>query len=219
MKPTYNFLELAMAGAVMTALGFFLSASLHQDGTQRSWFYDYQAFVAGLLAIVAALLTVRQMRRTDRRTDLRHREQLVVSTLPDRLAIIRMRELLLPRLHGSVELIRNYISGLPSQSPDDLTHGHMANGARVLHYVLGSTAELLAYAGKSPGARFFGPIQERLLDECIGWIDACLSAHRQDGWSGGETFEPVAVVLLLDAATGLEDLAQSIDYWSADVAV
>lgn len=52
--------------------------------------FHYQTLITGILAIVAAVLTVAQMRASDRKSDERHRQLMLLSTRADALRVERM---------------------------------------------------------------------------------------------------------------------------------
>lgn len=68
-----------------------------QDGDGwRNFIYDFQTLIGGGAAVVAAWLTVRQMRITDERSEFRHRELVSLQLRADRL---RVERLLYPSLN------------------------------------------------------------------------------------------------------------------------
>ncbi|MGR9345869.1 hypothetical protein ACU8NW_14795 [Rhizobium leguminosarum] len=71
-----------------------------QRGAVWKFFYDFQNLLAGLAAIAAAGITVRQMRSSERQQWERHKLELNISTQRDRMAILRLEAILLPQLQA-----------------------------------------------------------------------------------------------------------------------
>ncbi|WPJ67940.1 hypothetical protein AUSSIE_17 [Sinorhizobium phage Aussie] len=87
-----SFLVLAMV------MGTFV-ATLAPNPAQ-GWIKDYQTLLGGAFAIIAALVTVIQMRKSDAKSEARHRELVVLQLRADRLALDRL-------FHGAEELRRD----------------------------------------------------------------------------------------------------------------
>lgn len=88
------------------ALPIFFGAARKNDGSGgdpwRNTIFDFQTLIAGIFAIAAAYETVRQMQKSDAKSDKRHEELLRLNIRPDYL---RVERLLLPQFH---QLRTNY---------------------------------------------------------------------------------------------------------------
>jgi hypothetical protein len=85
-------LVLAIAAAILLPVLFGLPrgvAGQAGDGW-RNFIYDFQTLIGGGAAIVAAWLTVRQMRITDEKSEARHRELVSLQIRADRLRVERL---------------------------------------------------------------------------------------------------------------------------------
>lgn len=70
-------------------IGFLLGISLHQVTPETTWLYDYQALVAGFMAIAAAGVTITAMTWIDFRQQKRHEDLMRLNLRRDRLRFRR----------------------------------------------------------------------------------------------------------------------------------
>ena len=75
--------------AVAVLIGVPFVQRLHDEGWDKA-VYDYQTALAGILAVVAALLTIKQMRSSDKAAEERHQASLRASTIRLRREIEQM---------------------------------------------------------------------------------------------------------------------------------
>ncbi len=80
-----------------------LSIGVHYDQQTADWIEDYQGILAGVFAIIAALLTVLVMVDIDSRAEIRH-QQLVSLTL--RSDALRVERLMVPHFQTYVRSVR-----------------------------------------------------------------------------------------------------------------
>ncbi|MGO7686593.1 hypothetical protein ACC696_18305 [Rhizobium ruizarguesonis] len=71
-----------------------------QRGAVWKFFFDFQNLLAGLAAIAAAGITVRQMRSSERQQWERLKRELNVSTVRDRMAVLRLEAILIPQIEA-----------------------------------------------------------------------------------------------------------------------
>lgn len=70
--------------------------------------FGYQTLITGLFAVFAAFITLRQMRESEERQQVRHLEALLVTVRDDRRAINRLRDFLPERLPKDVVPLHAY---------------------------------------------------------------------------------------------------------------
>lgn len=68
----------------------------------RNLIYDFQTLLTGIAAVLAAAITIRTMEKTDRQSERRHRELMIIQLRPDQLKVSRA-------LHPQIEHL-NHIS-------------------------------------------------------------------------------------------------------------
>ncbi|MGN7715224.1 hypothetical protein [Agrobacterium radiobacter] len=92
---------LALGVAIVLPVVFGLPRGIggHAGDGWRNFIYDFQTLIGGGAAIIAAWYTVGQMRITDEKSELRHRELVALQLRSDRL---RIERLLFPSL-GDLE--------------------------------------------------------------------------------------------------------------------
>jgi hypothetical protein len=78
--------------------------------------YDYQTLITGLLAVAAAALAVWQARRTDERSESRHRQILNLSLRADRLRVERATKPLANELAETFKKLDNLWSKFPKEN-------------------------------------------------------------------------------------------------------
>ena len=73
----------------LVALGALTGLLLAEVSAMEGWLREYQALITGILAVGAALYTVRQMQLSDERQEKRHRELIDFSMQPDRRRVAK----------------------------------------------------------------------------------------------------------------------------------
>ncbi|MGM5088026.1 hypothetical protein ACD589_15180 [Rhizobium sp. 814_E9_N1_1] len=86
----------------------------HGGDAWRNLIYDFQTLITGVLAVVAALGTILQMRRSDALQDRRHRENRRDLRRGDELVVTRLRAFLPSALRSHSVTLRAYVN---SQNP------------------------------------------------------------------------------------------------------
>lgn len=84
------------------------------------WIYDFQSLFGGLFAVVAAYLTVRQMRESDEQQSSRHRELMELNLRKDKLIIQKAYDPQVAELYEANIFLNRYVEFIVFK---DHTHG------------------------------------------------------------------------------------------------
>ncbi|MCI5075574.1 hypothetical protein [Oricola sp.] len=92
MRDSGTLLMFCFGIVVACFAGFLFGVYAGDFGRFQNWFFQHQTFVAGMIALAAAGLTVGQMQRSDDRAESRHRDVLRLTLRRDISRLIRFRE-------------------------------------------------------------------------------------------------------------------------------
>ncbi|MBB2715605.1 hypothetical protein EFR00_25040 [Rhizobium sophoriradicis] len=106
--------KLAWAFAIVIAAGLLFPVTLGEPravqgssggDSWRNLIYDFQTLITGLAAVFAAAVTIRTMERTDRESERRHRELVMIQMRPERLKVSRA---LFPQIQDLRDIVSQF---------------------------------------------------------------------------------------------------------------
>ncbi|MEB3047365.1 hypothetical protein [Rhizobium mulingense] len=187
----------------------------------RNFLFDFQTLITGILAILAARWTVRQMRDSDRLQQARHERELHVTQMPRKLAALRLAHSVPRQLREGVAQIEQLLDLVPEGAfepdwtPDAQLKAKFAiYRAHALHRLVNSRAV-------TDARDFFDPIVEESLEQASDWLKLItdvvsegffmeeITPGRRPRW-----FPEGLGAVLADLTPLCDSLADELDRWA-----
>ncbi|MBB4326965.1 hypothetical protein [Rhizobium leguminosarum] len=184
---------------------------------------EYQTLIAGAMAVAAALLTIRQMRATDRMQIANHERQINIATLPTKLAISKLMGSLPRALKHCSEKASEFLDLCDDQGREPIWNqkANFALGMSIYGYrhVLTSFNDI-RFAACAP---YFTADLDGEISEFTQWVetlnltlpeDAAFIAKLFHSDDRPEWFADIMIPVLSDLAASTENLNIALEQWS-----